>query len=235
MRVRSIIRSAPLRVMMAVISLAFVSLFSAEASAVVSASNNFGSSTTYPGIYLNDGNVAEWSTWWGYVPGWNATRRDAFKTMQRAAFEYFEATDLTITEGPDNTKQDVRVVPTDTGSMDIAITECIIGAAVIYGSDHHKVCDYKQITTFSGAYSQPLQVQVWNVLGHEFGHEVGLRHSNAPCPMLNAACIGTSATGASQWNTHNAPGTDSFMWQGLSTPAAITLNLQDLANIQDHY
>lgn len=205
-----------------------------RAEAGLGPSNNFGSSGEYPGIYLNDGSTAEWSTWWGFV-SWSATRKQEFKTMQRAAFEYFEATNLTINEGPDNTKQDVRVVPTDTGSSDIARATCVLGEAAIYGGDHHRVCDYKQITIYSGAYSHPLGVQVWNILAHEFGHTVGLRHSNAPCEYFDAYCIGVSAVGFTEWNTHTPPGVDSFMWQGLSTTAAFSLNLEDVGNIQVHY
>lgn len=211
------------------------------AGATAGPSNNFGSDNTVGdisnAIYLNDGRYVDWSLWWNYIGNWNLQQLSIIINVVEAGTEYYEPTDLHVTRGADRSTQDVIVVPVNANPNDIAITGCRIGlpGLTIYGSHHHRVCDRKQITIYNGTWSHPLAVEVNNIVAHEMGHAIVLRHSNAPCPDIAGYCRGVSTTGVPQWNTHNAPGTDSLMWQGLGTTAATSLNLQDVGEIQAHY
>ncbi len=134
-------------------------LYAGERTANGSAgqSNNFGSDNTVAdqyNIHLNDGPIAEWSIWWGYVSGWTTTQRNTFANDTYAGFEHFEPLDVTVTKAADNTFQDVRMVPVAVNGPGntVARTECSMDIATRYGTHHHRVCDRKLITIYQGSY-----------------------------------------------------------------------------------
>jgi hypothetical protein len=145
--------------------------------------------------------------------------------------------DVTVTKAADNTFQDVRMVPVAVNGPGntVARTECSMDIATRYGTHRHRVCDRKLITIYQGSYGFSQDVRRFHIYGHEFGHGLGMRHSNAPCGDLAAVCRGVSTTGEPQWNTHSSPGTDSLMYSGLGSGAAFGLNLQDIGNVNAHY
>ncbi len=240
-------RSRIARAMAAVVLLVAVgSLGVPRASGSLGPTNNFGSragAADATGVLLGDSAVQEYSLWPGYM-GWSAAQTAFFRGMIYTGVENrFEPSDLTVTQAADNTTQDVRFVPVPVFNADPAVIAnalCNVApGTAIYGAHHHRVCDRHQITIFQAFWTVGLtgDQMVYNVLAHEFGHSVGLRHSESPCADLNLRCVGVSATGATQWNTFTpVPGFTSLMYSFATEPAASNaLSLYDYANINLHY
>ena len=181
--------------------------------------------------------------WPGYM-SWSTAQKDFFRGMIYAGVENtFEPSDLTVSLAADNTDQDAKFIPVPTYHSDpnvIARTTCDTGSAAIYGANHHRVCDKKFVTIFQTFWESGLSgnEMLYNVLAHEFGHAVGLRHSDSPCLdyATNAACTGVSETGNRQWNSFTpTPGTASLMFSIADAGASTSLSLYDYANINTHY
>ncbi len=180
--------------------------------------------------------------WPGYM-GWTENQKTFFRGMIYTGVENtYEPSDLTVSQTGDNQDQDVKYVPVPVYYSDpnvAARTECDTGSASKYGSHHHRVCDRKQVTVFQVFWDGALtgDQMVYNVLAHEFGHAVGLRHSDSPCAYLYDYCVGTSANGTAQWNTFvPTPGYTSLMYSAPNaSEASHSLSLYDYENINLHY
>lgn len=212
-----------------------------QAHSIVGPTNAFGSyagTGDAVGVRLGDTSVQEYSLYPGFM-GWNASQIDFFRGMMYTAVETrFEPSDLTVSLASDNTIQDVMFVPVPVYEADpsvIAKAACRTDIAWISGSHHHRICDKKQVTIFQPFWTIGLtgDQQVYNVLSHEFGHSVGLRHTPAPCISLELYCIGVGAAGEAQWNSSTPPGTYSLMYSNPS--GSISLTLHDYANLNLHY
>ena len=217
-----------------------------HASTSLGTTNNFGSRAGVAdtvNILLGDSALQEYSLWPGYM-GWSSAQITFFRGMIYTGVENrFEPSELTVTQAGDNTTQDVRFVPVpvynaDPGVVANALCNVAPGTA-IYGAHHHRVCDRRQVTIFQAFWTAGLtgDQMVYNVLAHEFGHAIGLRHSESPCAALEPRCVGVSATGAAQWNTFMpTPGFTSLMYSVANEPAASNaLSWYDYGNINLHY
>lgn len=104
-------------------------------------------------------------------------------------------------------------------------TTCRTDVAAVYGSHHHRVCDKKKIQIDTNQWAGWTDAQRKYVIAHEFGHEVGLRHSNT-------SQSGTNETGGYVANTHpNQTGTVMYTG-GFGTFA---LHSHDASHVDVHY
>lgn len=217
------------------------------AGADVGPTNNFGSlagTQDDTDVRLGDSRYQEYSLWPDFM-SWSQSQKDFFRGMIYTGVENtFEPSDLSVSLASDDTDQDVKFVPVPSYYGDnpnaIARTYCDMASAARYGSHHHRVCDTKYVVVFQKFWENGLtgDQMVYNVLAHEFGHAVGLRHSDSPCADLSDGCVGTSATGARQWNTmpYTTPpsGHQSLMYS-MALIATPSLTLYEYADLNLHY
>lgn len=187
--------------------------FGVAAGATTASANNFGSSP-------NDGIYMLWQHTRYSVFGSAATNELAYQAIEGL----YEPLDLTVTRRAQSTDTDVNIVETTTGGYRAV---CRTDVATFVGSHHHRVCNKKKIELNTAAGSDWAG---WNndqrryVLAHEFGHAVGLRHSNQGS--------GTNDTGGYVTLNHPAPSETVMMTFGFGK---YQLHLHDVAHIQDHY
>lgn len=127
-------------------------------------------------------------------------RYDTWAPISVSAFDDFieagveplvdATTDVVVNRAPRCTVQDVSYLSAY-GSGNY--TQCNLQTAAIYGSHPHRVCDKKVIWLDLNDWNAFTVQQRKYAAAHEFGHEVGLRHSNV--------CAGGAASRAS---THGA-------------------------------
>lgn len=207
------------------------------------AANNFGSRSGVPDtgeqVFMSGSSAQDWSVTF-ILSGMSSSEQSTFQYLVAPGVEYtYEPTDLTVTKLSDSTSRDIRYVPINGFNSNepalVGLTFCDIlnGSVSIYGSHHHRVCTRKKINIYEGVYLNSGlsdSEQKYNVLAHEFGHGVGLRHSNM------GDTRGTSTTGAVQPSTHPDPG-GSLMYSTVNIGAATSLHAHDVAHIDDpaHY
>lgn len=152
--------------------------------------NNFGSSYDDVGavdkrVYLGDSTIQEWSVLTAYHNPSVASFDDVVDVSLEFTFD--DATDLIVNRGPRNTQQDVRIVPVNwidplpgepAGQVVFGRTTCDTDHAAIYGQHPAKVCDKKFLLVNMYAWYQLATDNQRRVVAHEFGHALGLRHSN---------------------------------------------------------
>lgn len=184
---------------------------------------NFGSSAQDTGPAaprLGDIYIQEYSVY----PGGQSEA--SFGALAYAAIEsLYEPTDLSVARAADNTLQDVHIQALNTGGFR---TICRTDIAAIYGAHHHRVCDVKKIEINVASSSW----QGWNdaqrkyIFAHEFGHSVGLRHSNNSEP-------GTAENGTLIANTH--PNEWGSVMHTLGMGSFALHNPHDIQHINVHY
>jgi hypothetical protein len=187
--------------------------------------NTFGT-TASDDVYVADHPIQEWSVWTPYF----AAGSD-FDALVRTELEAaFEISDLTINEGPRNTIQDVRIIPIPTIAAPPGVTiygqvGCAFDLAAIYGAHHHEVCDKQNLIINAWSfYALPDDAQRRSIIGHEFGHTVGLRHSNTGS--------GVAADGSLTTRVNPEPTTTLMMSGSLS--GTLTLNIHEYQTVNLH-
>lgn len=180
------------------------------------AATNFGSATGdthVTRIYLGDSRLQEYSVWGS---GIGDLAYYAIKGI-------YEPTDLTVSRAANNTEQDVIIVAAP--GSGVFWTTCRTDVAAVYGAHHHRVCDKKKITIDTNQWAGWTDAQRKYVIAHEFGHEVGLRHSNT-------SQSGTNGTGGYVPNTHPNQ-TATVMYTGGF--GSYALHAHDAAHVNVHY
>lgn len=184
--------------------------------------NNFGSSgqdVEGDQIWIADSSIQEYSIW-GSEP--ESFGNNAYFGIETT----FEPTDLTVSRAADGTDQDVIIVPTTAlPSSTIGVMLCRTDVASIYGTHHHRVCDRKKMLINTNIFYELSEAQKRYTFAHEFGHAVGLRHSNAG--------HGINENGTYTARTH--PGGGTVMATPIPAAPSLGLHAHDTSHINVHY
>jgi len=170
-------------------------------------------------IRMADIYVQEWSVWDTWAPIAPAD----FDNYISFALEslYDDNTDLIVNAGARYSVQDVSYLSAyGTGNL----TQCNLQTAAIYGANPHRVCDKKVVWIDLNDWNGWSSIQRKYVAGHEFGHSVGLRHSNAG--------VGVDAAGNVAVRTHPDPEGTVMRTNGFGT---YDLDVADRYNVDIHY
>lgn len=219
-----------------------VALASLTGSVDAASAHNFGSDTTGDGIFTADSYSQHYS-FHGYFP--SSERAEVNAVMA----SWSNSTDLLVQPAPNNQVWGANLWRWDDGNAYnwYGMTLCRTDAAV-YGSPHHTTCSVKNIkfnnsvmVTALGPVYHPWQNltpgQRKYISAHEFGHLVGLRHSNPSehNPLQPGdQYYGVTDTGVHLVNDHPDP-TASVMHGGSGPNGSLNLHQHDLDHVNAHY